>query len=109
MPDFEIEGLEIHPDAEAELAAAIEWYEAQREGLGARLLEAMTRVLARIGRKPRQFAPWPNDRTFRRAVVRRFPYAIVFVEGRPSIVFAVAHTSRSPEYWLSRMPARPGR
>jgi toxin ParE1/3/4 len=103
---LELEGLELHPDAEEELAAAVEWYEAQREGLGARLLDAVTRVLARIGKKPRQFAPWPSERSFRRAVVRRFPYVIFFVEGRPSIVFAVAHTSRLSGYWRSRASAQ---
>jgi hypothetical protein len=38
--------IELHPEAEDELDEAAAHYEAQREGLGARLIEAVDRVLS---------------------------------------------------------------
>jgi len=41
---------------------------------------------------------------FRRALVRRFPFSVIyFVESEAIVVVAVAHHSRSPEYWKGRM------
>jgi len=46
---------------------------------------------------------WPNDRRFRRHVLRRFPYVLVYELRSESIEFvAIAHTSRAPGYWLGR-------
>ena len=43
--------------------------------------------------------------TYRRALMRRFPYAIFFeYEETTVIVYAVFHTSRDPEKWRRRLP-----
>jgi hypothetical protein len=40
---------------------------------------------------------------FRRVLVRRFPFSIIyFVEPEQIVVVAVAHQSRSPDYWKGR-------
>ena len=44
---------------------------------------------------------------FRRALVRRFPFSIVyFVEVEEIVVVAVAHHRRGPEYWKGRVTAK---
>ena len=41
---------------------------------------------------------------FRRVLVRRFPFSIIyFVEPGQIVVVAVAHQSRSPDYWKVRV------
>jgi len=41
---------------------------------------------------------------FRRALVRRFPYAVFYQQdGDKVTVFAVFHTSRNPEKWSQRV------
>jgi hypothetical protein len=42
----------IRPEAEADLVNARDWYERQREGLGAAFLLCVEEVLERIGRTP---------------------------------------------------------
>jgi hypothetical protein len=45
------------------------------------------------------------DETYRRALVRRFPYATVFEHAETMVtVYAVFHTSRDPEKWRHRLP-----
>jgi plasmid stabilization system protein ParE len=41
---------------------------------------------------------------FRRALVRRFPFSVIyFSEPGQIVVVAVAHQSRSPDYWKGRI------
>lgn len=62
----------------------------------------MERVLAQVGTQPEQYG-WYDD-TLREAVLRRYPYSIVYrVEMSGEVlVLAVAHASREPGYWQSR-------
>ncbi len=66
----------IRPEAEADLVNAREWYERQREGLGAQFLLCVEEVLERIGRTPEMYAVVYHD--VRRAFTRRFPYAVYY-------------------------------
>jgi hypothetical protein len=45
----------IRPEAEADLVNARDWYERQREGLGAAFLLCVEEVLERIGRTPEMY------------------------------------------------------
>ena len=46
----------------------------------------------------------PEDLEIRRALLPRFPYALVFISTGVEIqVIAVAHTKRRPGYWLDRV------
>ena len=41
--------------------------------------------------------------SFRRILVRRFPFSIIYVaEGTHIVVVAVAHQRRAPNYWKAR-------
>jgi len=63
----------------------------------------VSRVVVDIGENAQGFPVWRQS--WRRALLRRFPYMVVFevVEDR-IVVWAVAHTKRRPGYWLARRP-----
>ena len=43
--------------------------------------------------------------TYRRALTRRFPYAIFYEYADDTVtVYSVFHTSRDPEKWRQRLP-----
>lgn len=96
----------VEAEAEAELRAAVAWYEAQRSGLGAELLVEAQRVIGLITKLPGVGAEVPRVRAryeTRRIPLRRFPYVIVYRErAEESQVIAFAHTSRKPGYWRHR-------
>jgi hypothetical protein len=93
----------IEPEAQDELFAAAAWYDDQREGLGGELLDAVDEALVRIGERPTSFARDRFDDRARRALVSRFPYAVVFVMQEEQIrVVAFAHAKKLPGYWTTR-------
>lgn len=93
--------LRIRAEANAELNAAWNWYENQREGLGDDLLGCVDAAFAAVARAPNGY---PRvDGTIRRALVRRFPYIVLFREYPEYIaILAVFHTSRNPQEALGR-------
>lgn len=95
--------LRVEPEAEEELAAAAEWYEARRAGLGVELVAVVDRALEEVLAVPLSCPLWWPERTYRRKVVTRFPYVIVFTfEDEVVTVVAVAHAKRRPGYWVGR-------
>jgi toxin ParE1/3/4 len=97
--------LVVVPEAEAELGQAVRHFEAVRSGLGLQLLGAVEQILARIAVAPGEFAPWPEDRRYRRAVVNRFPFLVVFEERTDTLeVVAIVHAHRGPDYLTRRLP-----
>lgn len=95
--------LAIAPEAVRDMAEAFRWYEDQRAGLGEEFLSCVDACIARIARTPGAFAP--IHETYRRALVRRFPYAVFFESTEETVtVHAVFHTSRNPNKWRKRLP-----
>lgn len=91
----------FHPDAQAEYEAAIGWYQARSAGAAARFEAEVERVLELIDANPQTFPKYDDEHRF--AVLQRFPYSLVFQFQLNCIyVIAVAHGSRSPDYWQSR-------
>ncbi|HLH51332.1 MAG TPA: type II toxin-antitoxin system RelE/ParE family toxin, partial [Roseiarcus sp.] len=81
--------------ARADLAEALDWFAAHAPHTIPHFREAMRAVVARIGENPKQF-PVASRRT-RRALLRHFPYLIIFREANDAAyVIAVFHTSRNP-------------
>jgi plasmid stabilization system protein ParE len=94
--------LRIRAEATAELNEAWNWYEERREGLGDELLGCVEGALAAIQRSPRAYRR--VEGRIRQAVVRRFPYVVLFVDYPEYVeVLAVFHTSRDPKQWQGRM------
>jgi hypothetical protein len=93
--------LQIHPLAEAELASAAQFYEGRVSGLGETFLVEVGRCFERARHSPESGAQC-YDR-FRRLLLRRFPYSIVYeVLPRAVVIIAVAHLRRKPGYWRKR-------
>ena len=67
----------VEAEAEAELDEAFNWYEGRAQGLGTEFTRAVRAAFALIARNPEQFPRVRGD--VRRALVRRFPYAVYYV------------------------------
>lgn len=93
--------LVIDPLARGDVADARDWYDGQRAGLGGEFVDEVNAAVGRFRHQPLVHAP--IHRTLRKAVVRRFPYVILYrVEGDAVTVVAVHHTSRDPGGWQAR-------
>jgi plasmid stabilization system protein ParE len=90
------------PRACAELIDAQDWYENEARGLGRRFRVALDTVVQRMSVSPSQFPVIYKN--VRRALLRRFPYALMFViEADETLsVIACFHGSRDPAYWHKR-------
>jgi plasmid stabilization system protein ParE len=89
----------LSPRARAEIMEATAWY--LEEGgieVGLRFAHEVDQTLDRIAANPHA---WTVLRAgMRRALVRSFPYAVLFaVEGEQVEVFAVTHQRRHPKHW----------
>ena len=95
------------PEVTDELAEAVLWYEDRRLGLGRELLDEIEAVLPLIAERPRSFPRLQGvdpALEIRRALLPRFPYALVFLVREEEVrILAVAHLKRRPGYWLSRV------
>jgi len=94
--------IRFTPDADAELAEARQWYAHQRADLDIEFMDRIDDALSRIIRNPQSYPI--VYRTLRRAVVRRFPFAVFYDVTADEIhVIAVFHSRRDPEIWKSRV------
>ena len=90
------------PEADTELAEARQWYAHQRENLDLEFMQRIDEALSRIVSNPNGY-PYVYQ-SLRRAVVRRFPFAIFYEVAVDEIqVIAVFHSRRDPERWKSRI------
>lgn len=90
--------LILTAEAEQDIADAGDWAERQRRGRGAKLVERVNECVAAVRRTPKAFTPYHGD--YRRAVVRHFPYVVVYGYDEPTdivTVYAVFHTSQDPD------------
>jgi len=62
--------------AEADLAAALDWYDTQSPGVGPRFLDEYEAILSRLGYNPQQFPVIRGDT--HRAGFRHFPQGPIF-------------------------------
>jgi toxin ParE1/3/4 len=91
----------FHPEAQAEYDAAIAWYQTRRPQAATRFEAEVERVIRLIESRPEMFPNYDEEHRF--AVLRRFPYSVVYqVQKEQVYVVAVAHSSRSPGYWQGR-------
>ena len=96
--------LRLTPEAELDLDEAHAWYLEQRPGLGGQFLRAVDACIGAILHHPEAYQL--VDRKMRRALLRRFPYAVFFEVGEAEIlVYAVFHCARDPRSWKRRRDA----
>jgi plasmid stabilization system protein ParE len=93
--------LVLRPQAETELLDARDWYEDQHPGLGGAFATEVERAVGGILQAPLAYPRVQGE--IRRALLRRFPYAIYF-RATPDeiVVLAVIHGRRHPQRWQSR-------
>ena len=87
--------------ARADLTEALDWFEAHAPHMATPFRAALRSTVMRIAENPKQF-PGSSRRT-RRALLRRFPYLVIFRETNEAVyVIAVFHASRNPATWRQR-------
>jgi plasmid stabilization system protein ParE len=95
--------IQIHPEAFCEEAeAATDWYAHRSRRAAERFLNELSRAIQQVSEHPERFPLFEFGT--RRAVLRKFPYLIVFRETATSVeIVAVAHGRRRPGYWRDRV------
>lgn len=97
--------LVIAPDAEQDIVGAYAWYEERRIGLGEEFLGCVDACIEAICRMPEMYVKVHQE--YRRALVRRFPYALFFEYSVSTVtVYCVFHTSQHQDKWRRRLPLR---
>lgn len=93
--------VDLHPEAEAELASDTEWLAARSVGAAERLQFSVAAGLALLEAFPRSGERY--GRRYRRHALPGLAYVLFYRVRRDSVlVLAVAHTSRRPNYWRHR-------
>lgn len=88
--------------AERDISEAFAWYESHQSGLGFEFVRAVDARICSIQRAPEAcgFVEHP----YRSAIVRRFPYTILYTYDEETItIYAVFHTSQDPQKWRNRL------
>jgi hypothetical protein len=70
--------IEWTPAAAVEAEAEAAKYALKREGLGDRFLDEIDATIERITEGPEHFQRWPDDPSYRRAVVHVFPFVVFY-------------------------------
>ena len=99
-----MKGYVIHaePAVDADVEAAFDWYENEEPGLGQEFLQELRAAYYRIFDHPLAYQDYRSG--IRRALTRRFPYAVYFaVEEQNIIIVAVLNTGRDPAVWQRRI------
>ena len=93
---------DFHPAARPEYRDAAAFYEACRPGLGATFTVEVESTIERVMEAPDRWRVVEQD--VRRCLTHVFPYAVLYsVEPDFVLIIAVAHGSREPGYWRSRL------
>lgn len=94
--------VRVEPEARADLAAAFEWYESQEDGLGLEMAASAEATFSLLERFPEAYQEIYED--FRRAPIRRFPFALFYyIEESIVRVVGVFHYRRDPDGWKERI------
>lgn len=90
------------PEAEDDSDQGYFWYESKKIGLGREFLTAVDACLQKISRNPKIYQAIYKD--YRRAVVRRFPYSVIYEETSTDvIIYAVFDNRQNPNKWRERL------
>jgi plasmid stabilization system protein ParE len=79
-----------------DLELAFGWYEEQHSGLGHEFLDSLESTIKIIEEMPKLYAI--HHKQFRRALLRRFPFAVFYtIEQESVIIHAVFDNRQDPE------------
>jgi mRNA-degrading endonuclease RelE of RelBE toxin-antitoxin system len=91
--------IELLETAIADLQESYDWYEEKSTGLGGRFAEEVDQYLDLVAKNPYHFAVQFSEK-FRFALLRRFPFRIVYsIDEQQRVIYvnAIFHTSRDPK------------
>lgn len=93
--------LIFRPTAAADIERSYRWYEDERVGLGDEFLEEVSVTVDAVLVRPRAYPALHRDT--RRALVRRFPFALFYpIIDETVVVVACFHVRRMPSRWKRR-------
>lgn len=94
--------LVFHPSVKDDVKAPYIWYQQQMKGLGGDFILELEASYQAIQELP---DAWPMfENSFRRYVLSRFPYSIIYRSSQSKIfIVAVMHNRRQPGYWHTRI------
>jgi toxin ParE1/3/4 len=93
--------VEFDSGATEDVKAAVAWYRRRSNKAAVEFIEELNRATATIQEAPTRWAIQKNNT--RRFSLWRFPFTVIFEEEDSRIVvWAVAHGSRRPDYWVKR-------
>ena len=96
--------LIVRSEAEVDVNQAFEWYESRLSGLGSEFLFVLDATFNSILRNHLSYPVVYKN--VRRALTRRFPFAIFFIaEESRIVVLSVFHVKRNPREWKKRTPS----
>ena len=91
----------IRPEAKRDIREARTWYQEISPEFGNAFVRGLDQAIALAQQYPLAF-PLVR-RTFRRVLLRRFPYAVFYhVGGQQIVIVAVLHQARDPEMLATR-------
>lgn len=94
--------IEFLPEADLEFREATRYYESEAPGVGLAFVAELHRAAGDIAVFP--LAAQMIRGGIRRKLLRHFPYNVLYsVEMDRILIVAVAHQSRRPNYWRSRL------
>jgi len=94
--------LIVEPEAEADAAAAVAWYEARSVDAAIAFLEAFREAAIRALEQPLSYEV--RERGLRRVPLQRFPYGLYFLVADDSVVVvACFHARRDPVVLTGRV------
>lgn len=95
--------LEVLPTVWPEFLSSAEWYEMERRGLAADLLDEAAATVDRIESGPLLFPVIYRDA--RRAQLHRFPFGMFFTyKADHVVIFCIMHLRRDESVWKSHLP-----
>jgi toxin ParE1/3/4 len=91
----------VRPLARLDVLEAIEWYSERSREIGAEFVRVLDAAFESIRQNPAQFPE--VDGPIRKAVLRPFPYTVLFTADETEIVvLSVFHVRRDPKHWKGR-------
>ena len=97
----------FHPEAEAEFNEAVDHDAAIEPDLAAGFISEVEQAVSRASRSPLAWSVMGGS--FRRCLVHRFPFGVIYEEVPGGIVvLAVMHLRRRPGHWQDRTSDRSG-
>lgn len=94
-------------EAQLDIGEAVTWFRERSPSLPPRFRESLEGVYSVIANHPEAFPV--VYRTFRRALMQHFPYAIFYiVEPEAVVIIGVVHQARHPSTWQRRRPPNSG-